>query len=134
MGQMQQVAQVLFVLVAIEPAHGAASVRGDVGLVRGMQRLGQWLQDGHALNRRKFDAFGRHFMLLDAIVNADPLFAGGALGKVHGQGSEVEAARSGFPVMTAAASLFDELGRHDSECTRRQERKEHDEDLHWTHR
>jgi hypothetical protein len=102
-GQLQEIAEVLFVLVTIEAAEGAAAVAANVVGVGGVEEACEGSEHGRALGGGERYARGRHFAFGDAVVEADPAVADGPVGKVCGQGGEVEAALGVLGVVAAVA-------------------------------
>jgi hypothetical protein len=102
-GQLQEIAEVLLVLVAIQAAEGAAAVAAHFGRVGFVELVAEGGEHRRALSGGKGYAWGRHFALGDAVVEADPAVADGPIGKADGQGGEVEAALGVLGVVAAVA-------------------------------
>ena len=105
--QAQQVAEVLFVFVAIEATAGAAAGRLDLRFIGGQQGSGDGAgQRGAVVGGESF-LLRRHLAFRDDIVKVSPAFAVQAVLRVEGQGREDHVSFGGLLVVTLEAGLLD---------------------------
>jgi hypothetical protein len=107
-GQVEDVAQVLLVLVAIEAAEGTAAVAEDVDVVGLVDGLPQAAEQGGALGVGERDAFRGHFAIGYAVVDADPAVAERLIVEARGKRGEIEPTHGVLGVVTAGADGGDE--------------------------
>ena len=87
--QLQQIAQVLLVLIPIEPPHRATALSPDLGEVCSVNRF---LERRHQHRPRflgKLFPLRRHLALFDTIMNAHPAFAHPLVTQCERQGREI---------------------------------------------
>jgi hypothetical protein len=108
LSQLQYVAKVLFVLLAIQPPHRPAAVSRDFRVVRVVDRHCQLLHQFRASRRRQVIGVRRHLAFFDAVVNLNPPEAGGEIAEFNRQCSEIESAFSGLLVVAVEAGPRDE--------------------------
>ena len=105
--QAQQVAEVLFVLVAIETTARAAAGGLDFRFIGGQQ----WAGDGAGQRRTVVGGerflLGRHLAFRDDVVKVRPAFAVQAVLRIEGQGREDHVTFGGLLVVTLEAGLLD---------------------------
>ena len=106
--QLQHVAQVLLVLIAVQPPHRSAAVSDDLSVVRIVDRHRKVLHQLRAPCLRKVFVLRRHLALFDAVVNANPPATGGVIVELERQSNEIESALSGLVVMALEAGPFEE--------------------------
>ena len=105
--QSQQVAEVLFVLVAIETTARAAAGRLDLCFIGGQQWSGDGAgQRGAVVGGERF-LLGRHLAFRDDVVKVCPAFAVQAVLRVEGQGREDHVSFGSLLVVTLKAGLLD---------------------------
>ena len=103
----QDVSEVLFVLVAIQPSHRSAAVLNHVGEIRRAQQRRQLSQHRRPVGGGQLDALGWHLAFLDAIVYSHPALPRHAVAQVETQRREVETAFGGSAGMAAQTSPID---------------------------
>jgi hypothetical protein len=109
--ELQHIAKVLLILIAIQPAQRATTMCKDFGVIHRMYRAGKRPHQRGALLRRQILGLRRHLAFLDPVMDADPTLAGRVIGQIKLQRGEIETALSGFLVMALDAALLD-LWRH----------------------
>lgn len=102
---MEEVAEVLFVFVAVEAAHRAAAVLLGVGEVGLAEQWFELFEEGTVRAGIERCGLGRHFALFDSVVDTNPPVADGAVVEIEAKGGKVEARLGGLPGVAGGAPL-----------------------------
>ena len=110
MRKLQEVAQVLFELDAVQPPYRPTSVCSDLRAVRCRDGTSQSSDHRRELRVGQVFRLGRHLTFLDAIMNQNPAILYGAILKIKSQRSQVEATFRGRAVVAIDAVLLEACG------------------------
>ena len=105
--QLENVAQVLLVLIAIEPPQWTATMSLDVSKVCTLDCPRELLHQFDAPHLRKVFRLRRHLAFLDAIMDAHPTFPHRSVTQFKRQRRDIQPTFSGLFVVTFEARLFE---------------------------
>ena len=110
MRKLQEVAQVLLELDAVQPSYRPTSVCSDLRAVRRRDGTAQSSDHRRPLPVGQVFRLGRHLTFINAIVNQNPAIPYGAILKIKSQRSQVEVTFRGRAVVAINAVLLEACG------------------------